>query len=270
MPGNSSKPDIAIIGGSGLYALLEDAEPVAISTAYGKPSAGVMVGMLGGKRVAFISRHGAGHTLAPHKVPYRANIEALASMGVKRIIATNAVGSLVKHYAPGDFVLFDQFVNMTQGREDTFFDSDKVVHISTADPYCNELRAIAAIQSSLLGIRCHEAGTVVVVNGPRFSTRAESGFYSKQGFHTIGMTQYPEVALAREKALCYMGIGLVTDYDAGAETTDNPVSFRDVAKTFDDNIKRVRLLLEKIVTNLPTERTACACADALNGAEVKP
>src|SRR5271157_3483373 len=201
----TQKAKIGIIGGSGFYSLLENPERADIDTPYGKPSDEISLGRISGKEVAFLPRHGGGHTIAPHKVPYRANIEALSRMGVERLIASGAVGSLVAEYEPGDFVFFDQFVNMSHGRDETFFDADRVAHISTAEPYCPELRKIAAEAADRLGMKYHDRGTVVIVNGPRFSTKAESRFFANQGFQLINMTQYPEISLAREKEMCYLG-----------------------------------------------------------------
>jgi 5'-methylthioadenosine phosphorylase len=259
-----SKAEIGIIGGSGFYTLLKNPETFNAKNRYGAPSAAISIGEISGRRIAFIPRHGLAHTIPPHKVPCRANIEALAGMGVKRIISTGAVGSLQKEYAPGDFVFFDQFVNMTHGREDTFFDSDKVVHVSTAEPYCNELRALAIRTAKKMRLRYHEAGTVVVVNGPRFSTKAESRFFSRQGFQLISMTQYPEVALAREKALCYLGIGIVTDYDAGLEGEEGikPVNMNELLRVFNNRVDKVKELITEMIPEIPDER-GCACGAAL-------
>ena len=257
---------VAIIGGSGFYSILQDAEKFAETTEYGKPSDDITIGTIGEWEVAFIPRHGFKHTIPPSKVPYRANITALKTMGVKRIIATNAVGSLKADYEPGDIVLFDQFFNMTSGREDTFFDKAQVVHVSTADPYCPELRKVAGEVAESLGIKVHKTGTVVVVNGPRFSSRAESKFFSSQGFHTINMTQYPEVALAKESAICYLGVGIVTDYDVGIEGRDDikPVSVDSVNETFAKNMQRTSDFIMKILPKIPKER-GCNCDKSLEG-----
>lgn len=261
--------EIGIIGGSGFYSLLEDSEKVDVETAYGKPSDSISIGKVAGKRVAFIPRHGSKHAFPPHKVPYKANIEALYDLGVKRIIGTNAVGSLVEEYAPGDFVFFDQFVNMTHGRDDTFFHSSPVVHVSAADPYCPEMRKDAYSISHELGLKSHRDGTVVVINGPRFSSRAESRFFSSQGFHVINMTQYPEVMLAREKGICYLGIGIVTDYDAGLENRDDikAVSAEEVGKVFAKGIGDAKRLVLDLIPRINDNRE-CGCAAALEGAVI--
>jgi 5'-methylthioadenosine phosphorylase len=258
---------IGVIGGSGLYSLLDDAKRVSIKTEYGRPSSDITIGNIEGVSVAFIARHGDRHTLPPHRVPYKANIEAFRRLGVERIISTNAVGSLVPRYKPGDFVFFDQFVNMTQGRDDTFFHTAPVTHVSSAEPYCSELTRIATEVSSGLNIKLHRSGTVVVINGPRFSSKAESKFFRNQGFHVINMTQYPEVMLARERRMCYFGIGIVTDYDVGLEGNKliKPVSAEDVIRTFSKNIEKAKRLILKTVPRIPDKRS-CGCANSLDGA----
>ncbi len=258
---------IGIIGGSGFYSLLSGPKLVEESTQYGKPSSAIAVGTMADKTVAFLQRHGSKHTIPPHMVPYRANIDALAKLGVKRIVATGACGSVSSKYKPGDFVFFDQFFNMTQGRKDTFFDQDTVMHVSPADPYCPELRSIAIKTAKSMRLSFHDKGTIVVVNGPRFSTRAESMFFTRQGFHTINMTQYPEVMLARERQLCYLGIGLVTDYDVGlvGKKGVEPVSNAEVMNMFSQNIEKVKGLIERMLPLIP-DRRRCPCGRALDGA----
>lgn len=262
--------EIGIIGGSGFYSLLDDSESVYVDTPYGKPSDTIAVGKLGGKTVAFLPRHGRGHTIPPHKVPYRANIEALSKLGVKRIIATAAVGSLKEEYAPGNFVLFDQFVNFTNGRQDTFFDQNIVAHVSSAEPYCDDLRKTASKTMKDLKMKYHDKGTVVVINGPRFSTRSESRMFSSHGFETINMTQYPEAYLAREKTLCYLGIGMVTDYDVGVEGREDikPVTNDEVMKVFAENIDKAKKLVSELVPKVSTDRKKCSCAGSLDHAVV--
>jgi len=262
--------EIGIIGGSGFYSLMEKSEAADISTEYGKPSSAPALGMIGGKSVAFISRHGKGHTIPPHKVPYRANIAALAGLGAKRIIATSTVGSLREEYAPGDFVLFDQFVNMTNGRQDTFYDKDVVAHVSMAEPYCGEMRSIASKLLKEMNVKYHDRGTAVVINGPRFSSKAESRFFSSQGFETINMTQYPEAALAREKSLCYLGIGIVTDYDSGLEGNDKiaAVTTQDVLRVFGENVEKAKSVVRELVRRVDSGKRQCECSKSLDGAIV--
>ncbi|MDE1804825.1 MAG: S-methyl-5'-thioadenosine phosphorylase [Candidatus Micrarchaeota archaeon] len=252
---------IGIIGGTGLYSIVDSKEEIEVNTKYGKPSSPITIGKIGDKKVAFIARHGKEHTITPHMVPYRANIAALGDMGVTRILSSNAVGSLNSAYKPGDFVLFDQFVNMTQGRKDTFFDENEVVHVGMADPYCTQMRAVASeCAHANKEMVCHDRGTVVVINGPRFSTRAESKLFMSQGFEVINMTQYPEIALAREKKMCYLGIGLVTDFDVGLASIGNikPVSFDEVKRVFNLGMEKMTALINQAVQRLPDERN-CAC-----------
>lgn len=239
-----------------------------MDTEYGKTSDLISIGRISGRKVAFIPRHGKKHTIPPHKVPYRANIDALSMLGVKRIISTNAVGSLNKDYAPGDFALFDQFVNMTHGRDDSYFNENKVVHISPAEPYCNELRNIALAKAKELRIKNHSKGTVVVINGPRFSTKAESRFFKNQGFELIGMTQYPEVVLAKERGICYMGIGIVTDYDVGIEGSEHsPVNAQEVTKVFGKSVNKAKDLIMSIIPSTP-QFPNCNCSKSLEGAVI--
>ncbi len=258
-------PKIGIIGGSGFYSLIEGARGEDVETEYGRPSSGVSLGKVNSIEVAFIARHGEGHTIPPHKVPYKANIAALEDLGVERIISTNAVGSLRPSYKPGELALFDQFVNTTHGRDDTFFHGPEVVHVSLAEPYCSELRAIA----SGMGVE-HRSGTVIVVDGPRFSTKAESRWYSAYA-EMINMTQYPEVALAREKGICYLGIAAVTDYDAGLEGNPDakPVTYDEVRGRFSADMARLKQLISAMVVKVPENR-ACGCGDSLEGARAGP
>jgi len=257
---------IGVFGGSGFYAFLEDAEEMKVETPYGDPSAPIVVGDVGGKQVAFLPRHGRRHEYPPHKVPYRANLWAMRSLGVQRVIAPAAAGSLQPHVRRGDFVVCDQLVDRTSGRIATFYDGPETTHVSLADPYCSELRALAVERGTSLGITMHERGTVVVIEGPRFSTRAESRWYAEAGWEVINMTQYPEAALARELELCYCNVSLITDYDVGVEGVP-PVSVEEVVKVFADNNEHLRNLLNAIVPAIPAER-GCSCGTALRGAVV--
>ena len=261
-----SDAEIGIFGGSGFYSLLEESTEVTLETPYGPPSASITVGTVGERRVAFLPRHGRKHELPPHRVPYRANVWAMKALGVSRILGPCAAGSLQSHVKPGAFVICDQLVERTWGRADTFYDGPETTHIGFADPYCPELRAVAIAQGRELGLELHDRGTVVTVQGPRFSTRAESAFYRAQGWEVINMTQYPEAVLARELELCYLNISLITDYDVGVEGEDvEPVSHELVVKVFEENLSKLRDLLFRIVPALPSER-ACPCASALTGA----
>jgi 5'-methylthioadenosine phosphorylase len=264
------RADVGVFGGSGFYSLVEGpVELVTVQTPYGAPSDDVVLGRIGDLRVAFLPRHGLHHRIPPHAINYRANVWAMAQLGVTRLIAPTAAGSLQPHIKPGDFVVCDQFVDRTYTREQTFFDGPRVVHISSADPYCADLRVRSIAVGRELGITVHERGTVVVIQGPRFSTRAESRWFSNQGWEVINMTQYPEVVLARELQMCYVNIALITDYDAGLEGQSGiePVSVAEVVQVMNANNARVRRLIEVLLPRLSDER-ACACARALGNAVI--
>jgi 5'-methylthioadenosine phosphorylase len=256
--------EIGVFGGSGFYSLLESAEEFKVDTPYGSPSSPVTVGEIGGRRVAFLARHGKEHTIPPHAINYRANVWAMKELGVGRIIGPNACGSLQPDVKPGDFVICDQFVDRTWGRKDTFYDGPTTVHVSSADPYCEVMRDHAVKKAAELGIKAHPKGTVVVIQGPRFSTRAESKWFASQGWEVINMTQYPECYLARELEICYCNISLITDHDAGAEGVE-PVTNEEVVRVFNENNERVRALLYAMIPDLPDTRD-CSCAHALEGA----
>jgi 5'-methylthioadenosine phosphorylase len=263
------RADIGVFGGSGFYSLMEGAlEQVSVQTPFGPPSDSIAIGRMGDVRVAFLPRHGPHHRIPPHTINYRANLWAMAQLGVTRLIAPTAAGSLQPHIKPGDFVVCDQFVDRTYAREQTFYDGPRVVHISTAEPYCPELREHSIAVGRELGITIHERGTVVVIQGPRFSTRAESQWFSKQGWEVINMTQYPEAVLARELEMCYVNIALITDYDAGLEGGHQgirPVSVTEVVRVLNDNNERVRRLIERLLPRVHGPRT-CPCARALEHA----
>ncbi len=260
---------VGVFGGSGFYTFLDDVEEIAVDTPYGPPSARIRMGEIDGTAVAFMPRHGDEHNLPPHRINYRANIWALHSLGVTRILGPNASGSLQPHVKPGDFVVCDQFVDRTSGRESTFYDGPPVVHIGGAEPYCPELRELAISAGRELGITVHERGTVVVIQGPRFSTRAESRWFASQGWEVVNMTQFPEQVLARELEVCYVGISLITDYDVGLEGQEGveAVSVAGVIEVFHRNNARVRDLLLRMIPRIPRER-ACICATALTGAVI--
>jgi 5'-methylthioadenosine phosphorylase len=256
--------DIGVFGGSGFYSFLEDTETVQVETPYGEPSAPITVGKVGDKRVAFIPRHGLNHEFPPHKVPYRANLWAMKELGVGRVLGPCATGSLQAHVKPGEFVICDQLVDRTRDRANTFYDGPVTTHISFADPYCEVMREAAITAGRALDIPLHERGTVVVIEGPRFSTRAESAWFASAGWEVINMTQYPEALLARELELCYVNISLITDYDVGVEGVP-PVIHEEVVRVFTDNNAKLRDLLFSMIPALPAERT-CPCASALTGA----
>ncbi len=254
--------DIGVIGGSGFYAFLEHAKQVHVTTPYGDPSDPLVVGDVGGRRVAFLPRHGKDHRYPPHQIPYRANLWALRSLGVRQVLAPCAVGGLRASLGPGSLVVPDQLVDRTSGRAQTFHETG-AVHVSFADPYCPTGRAAAVGQAALAGWPVTDGGTMVVIEGPRFSTRAESRWYAAQDWSVINMTGHPEAILARELALCYTAIALVTDLDAGVEGGE-PVTQEEVFRVFGANTERLRTLLYDVVAALPLQRT-CPCQDALDG-----
>ncbi|GIF99025.1 S-methyl-5'-thioadenosine phosphorylase [Catellatospora citrea] len=258
----TSTADLAVIGGSGLYSLLEGAREVPVDTPYGPPSDTVTVGEVAGRRVAFLPRHGRDHRHPPHLIPYRANLWALRSLGVRQILAPCAVGGLRPDLGPGTFVLPDQLIDRTTGRERTYVASG-AVHVNFADPYCPAGRRAVADTAEQTALPLTGTGTMVVIDGPRFSTRAESRWYTAAGGTVINMTGAPEAALARELALCYTAIALVTDHDAGVDG-DHGVTQDEVFRVFKDNTERMRTLLLTTIANLPTERT-CPCSSALEG-----
>ena len=255
---------LAIIGGSGFYELLAEAREEFPDTPYGSPSGKIMIGKINGKDIAFLPRHGKGHKYPPHKIPYKANIWALKELGVNHIIAPAAVGSLKAEIKPGEFLIPDQFINFTR-RDDTFYDGPETTHISTANPYCGHLRKIVIGNKNQLG-SVHEKGTVVVIQGPRFSTKAESAIFAQLG-DIINMTQYPEAVLARELEMCYASICVVTDYDAGLKnnTGIKSVTLDEVVKVFKESNEKLKQFIVSIADKIPEER-ACECATALKGA----
>ena len=259
----NEKIEIGVFGGSGFYTLFEKSETRTVETPYGPPSDKIVIGTIAGKRVAFLPRHGSSHQLPPHQINYRANVWAMKSIGVTRLIAPCAAGSLQKEVAPGDFVICDQYVDRTSGRKDTFYDGPIATHVSAADPYCPELRRLAFETGQSANIKMHSKGTVVVIQGPRFSTKSESKWFSAQGWEVINMTQYPEVHLARELELCVVNISLITDYDSGLANTVEPVSHSEVVKVFTENLGKLRNLLVKLVEKIPAQRVTCKCHETL-------
>ncbi len=244
---------IGIFGGSGFYKFLDDIKEVTIDTPYGKTSDALMLGSIGNKKVAFMPRHGRNHSIAPHKVNYRANVWAMKEIGCKVVISPCAAGSLQKHVKPGDIVFCDQYVDWTKGRLDTYFDQEDIQHISAADPYCPKLREIAIKCGKDLGYDIHDHGTVVVIQGPRFNTKSESAFFTRQGWEVINMTQYPEVHLVKELGMRPLNISLITDYDAGLVSDCEPVSHEAVMQVFQNNISKLQKLLFSIVENIDEE-----------------
>lgn len=261
--------DFGVFGGSGFYSFFKRARKIEVETPYGFPSAKIAISRVAGRTVAFLPRHGVHHEFPPHMVPYRANLRAFKDLGIKRVVAPNAAGSLKPEIEPGDLVFCDQFVNFTSCRRDTFYDGPETTHVSTADPYCPEMRKVGVEAAKRLGLRVHESGTVVVIQGPRFSTRAESKFFASQGWDVINMTQYPEATLSRELEMCYLNISLVTDYDVGIEGDPRvrPVTHEEVVSVFNRNVANLRRLIVEIVKDMP-ERRGCNCGKALRHARL--
>jgi 5'-methylthioadenosine phosphorylase len=261
--------EIGVFGGSGFYALLEGMQEIKVETPYGAPSDVVAVGEISGRRVAFLPRHGKTHSLPPHVINYRANLFAMKELGVTRIIGPTAAGSLQGWVKPGDFVVSDQLVDRTNARKDTFFDGPVTTHVSFAHPYCPQVRDLAIEVIGKQGIPVHEHGTVVCIQGPRFSSVAESRWYASAGWEVINMTQYPEAYLARELEMCYANIALITDYDVGLEGEEGiePVTHEGVIKVFTENNERVKQVIHEMVQRMPKERT-CHCGTALQGARL--
>jgi len=253
--------EIAIIGGTGVYdpENIEDRSEVKIYTPYGETSDLVSLNTYGGRRVAFIPRHGRNHRIPPHRINNRANIWALKQLGVRSIIASSAVGSLREDYAPGDFVVTDQFIDRTKSRADTFYEGGKLCHISSADPICPQLHDFFVEHARGLGLKVHPSGTYVCIEGPRFSTRAESRLFRQWGADIIGMTLYPECVLAREAEICYVSVAMVTDYDVWA---DKPVTTHEILETLEKNSANFKRLVMESIPEIPEERT-CGCGKAL-------
>jgi len=256
--------EIGIIGGTGVYDQenFENVKEIKVFTPFGETSDLVSVGLYRNIRVAFIPRHGRNHTIPPHRVNYRANVWALKQLGVKRVIASSAVGSLRKDYEPGNFVIPDQLIDRTKKRLDTFYEGGQICHISTADPFCQQLRLFFIELAQRLGLNVKTSGTYVCIEGPRFSTKAESRLFRMWKADIIGMTIYPECVLAREAELCYIPISMVTDYDVWAE---KPVSTKEVVETIRQSNENFKKLILKAIPQIPKERD-CECGSSLKDA----
>ncbi len=254
--------EIGIIGGTGVYNvdLLNDSKSAKVYTPYGATSDDIIIGTFAGRRICFLPRHGGHHSIPPHAINFRANIWAMRELGVTRIIAPCAVGSLREEMKPGDLVVPDQFIDRTKNRASTFYDGGTVAHISTADPFCPQLRDLAISSGRSMGIKMHESGTQVCIEGPRFSTRAESRMFRSWEADTINMTLVPECVLAREAQICYVPLATVTDYDVWA---NKPVSAEEVVQTLRDNVTKTRGIIEKLIPLIPYERADCDCGTAL-------
>ncbi|MBL1067433.1 S-methyl-5'-thioadenosine phosphorylase [Streptomyces sp. 7-21] len=270
---SAPRAGIGVIGGSGFYSFLEDVTEVTVDTPYGAPSDALFVGEVSGRRVAFLPRHGRDHRLPPHLINYRANMWALRSLGVRQVLGPCAVGGLRPDYGPGTLLIPDQLVDRTKSRASSYYDGQRrpdgqtpnVVHVTFADPYCPAGRQAALAAARDAGWEAVDGGTMCVIEGPRFSTRAESQWHAAQGWSVVGMTGHPEAVLARELELCYTSIALVTDLDAGAEAGEG-VSHGEVLEVFARNVDRLRTVLFDVVARLPeTADRSCACASALGG-----
>lgn len=250
------RADVGVFGGSGFYQFLDDVTEVTVETPFGAPSGPISIGRLGERDVAFLPRHGPTHRFAPHQVPYQANAWAMHALGVTNVFGPCASGSLQAHVAPGSFVVPDQLVDRTWGRPDTLFGDGPVHHVAFADPYDEDLRQVAVAACRSEGVEVHDRGTVVAVQGPRFSTRAESQWFGRQGWSVVNMTQHPEAVLCREAGLRYAAIALITDFDAGVEGSDvAAVTQEEVFAFFEANVKTVRrVLFTALGGPLPNER----------------
>jgi len=259
----TDRAEIGVFGGSGFYSLLDDVREIKVDTPYGPPSDSFFLAGVAGRRVAFLPRHGRRHTIPPHRINYRANVWAMRSLGVKAVISPCAAGSLARHVKPGDFVVCDQFVDRTRGRDDTFYDGPIVTHLSSAETYDPTLRRLAIETIRDHGIEVHERGTIVVIGGPRFSTKAESKWFSDAGWEVISMTQYPEAWLCRELGMAVVNISLITDYDAGVLEGTEVVDARSVLEVFAQNASRIQKVVLDLIGRFPADLDALGAHDAL-------
>ncbi len=257
--------DIGIFGGTGIYdsGLLEDAQEINVDTPYGRPSDTITVGIFKERKIAFLPRHGKKHSIPPHMINFQANIWAFKELGITRIIAPSAVGSLKEELEPGHFALPSQFLDFTKSRKGSFSEKGRVIHISVADPFCPELQSSILHTTDKQNLKMHKDCTYVCIEGPRFSTRAESKFYRSTGADIIGMTLVPECQLAREVQMCYASISTVTDYDVWAE---KPVTAKQVLDILEKNVENTMTVLSELIDNIPKTR-GCLCATALKDAE---
>ncbi|NUS10718.1 MAG: S-methyl-5'-thioadenosine phosphorylase [Streptomyces sp.] len=268
-----TRAEIGVIGGSGFYSFLDDVTEVTVDTPYGPASDSLFIGDVAGRRVAFLPRHGRSHHLSPHKINYRANLWALRAVGVRQVLGPCAVGGLRAEYGPGTLLVPDQLVDRTKSRAQSYFDGEaradglvpNVVHVTFADPYCPVGRKAAVDTARASGWEPVDGGTLVVVEGPRFSTRAESVWHAAQGWSVVGMTGHPEAVLARELGLCYTSLNLVTDLDAGADTGEG-VAHEEVLEVFAANVGRMRDVLFDVIGALPdSDERKCLCVDGIGG-----
>lgn len=248
---------VGLLGGSGIAdaGFFEEIERREINTPYGKPSAPFIIGRCGGADIVFLPRHGVGHKIPPHKINFRANIWAMKELGVRRLICPSAVGSLKEDYKPGEICIPDQFIDFTKNRDYTFFDGPKTMHVSTADPFCDDLRSMLRGICLEEGIAHHSTGTYICIEGPRFSTRAESRMF-RSFADIIGMTLVPEAQLARELGICYANLAMITDYDVWAE---KPVNIAEVIKTMKENVEKIQVIVEVAISRLANKEFTCEC-----------
>ena len=263
-----TRPELGVFGGSGFYRFLDDAVERRVETPFGAPSAPVTIGAVDGVPVAFMPRHGVHHEIPAHRVNYRANLWVMREIGVRRIIGPCAVGALEPELELGEFVVCDQFVDRTRGRADTFYDGPAATHVSSADPYCPELRTLLVETARELGIRVREGGTVVVIQGPRFSSRAESAWFGAAGWNVVNMTAYPECHLARELELCYANVSMVTDYDVGIDGALPAASNEAIMAVFNENLSKLHHLLLAVLPRIPQQPDEHLCSTALRGATI--
>ena len=259
----TDRAEIGVFGGSGFYSLLDDVREIKVDTPYGAPSDSFFLATVAGRGVAFLPRHGRRHTIPPHRINYRANVWAMRSLGVKAVISPCAAGSLQVHVKPGDFVVCDQLVDRTRGRIDTFYDGPIVTHLSSAEMYDPVLRQLAIDTIRDHGIPLHERGTIVIIQGPRFSTKAESKWFSDAGWEVISMTQYPEAWLCRELGMAVVNIALITDYDAGIHEGTEAVDAQSVTEVFAQNAERIRKVVLDLVGRFPADLDSLGALDAL-------
>jgi 5'-methylthioadenosine phosphorylase len=260
----ADRAEIGVFGGSGFYSLLDDVREVKVDTPYGAPSDSFFLADVAGRSVAFLPRHGRRHTIPPHRVNYRANVWGMRALGAKAVISPCAAGSLQPDVKPGDFVTCDQLVDRTSGRADTFFDGPIVSHVSAAELYDPVLRSIAADVIEAHGIPLHRTGTVVVIQGPRFSTKAESRWFSSAGWEVINMTQYPEAYLCRELGMAVVNISLITDYDAGVLAGTEAVTAIDVLEVFERNASRIRAVVLDMIARFPADLDSLGARESLS------
>ncbi len=258
---------LGVIGGSGLYEIAEltDVHEERVETPFGAPSDAYITGRIGDQRLVFLPRHGRGHKVAPHEINYRANIYGMKKLGVSRLLAISAVGSMRAEIVPGHFVIVDQFIDRTNGRAASFFEDGMVGHVSFADPICSSLAKSTAAAAREVGVTVHEGGTYVCINGPQFSTRAESNLYRSWGVDVIGMTNVTEAKMAREAQICFCTVALATDYDCWHEGHGD-VDVTSVLEIIAQNVDNARSVVAAAARSLPPPDLACACRNALDHA----